>query len=57
MYFFQQIQPPAILGTACRNRHHFTSLNVQILCGGDYRIYDVRSEAPGSQNDSKIFQV
>ena len=38
-----------------RNRKTFLSLNVQIICGHDSRIYDIVSSWPGSAHDSNIF--
>ena len=55
--FYLQCQPPARLANACRNRHDFTSLNVMIVADAEYKILDIRSEAPGSMHDTKVFQV
>jgi hypothetical protein len=38
-----------------RCRKGFYSLNVQLICGPDYRIYNVVARWPGSTHDSRIF--
>lgn len=39
-----------------RNRKHFHSLNVQVVCDADQRIMSVRPGNPGSFHDSRILQ-
>jgi hypothetical protein len=38
-----------------RNRKGFLSLNVQVVAGANYKIYDIVARWPGSTHDSRIF--
>ena len=47
-------EPPVTVKEDYINRHHYCSLNVQIVGGKSYRIYSVISSHPGSNNDMKV---
>ncbi|XP_075057893.1 transcription termination factor 4, mitochondrial isoform X1 [Mixophyes fleayi] len=50
------ISPPSEMEQRYRNRKHYHSINVQIVCASDMRILDVVSQFPGSTHDSSVLK-
>ncbi|XP_063771829.1 transcription termination factor 4, mitochondrial isoform X1 [Pseudophryne corroboree] len=48
------ISPPSEMEQRYRNRKHYHSINVQLVCDSDMRILDVVSQFPGSTDDSSV---
>ncbi|XP_066454588.1 transcription termination factor 4, mitochondrial isoform X1 [Eleutherodactylus coqui] len=50
------ISPPSEMEQMYRNKKHYHSINVQIICDADMRILDVVSQFPGSTHDSSVLK-
>ncbi|XP_071999325.1 transcription termination factor 4, mitochondrial isoform X1 [Engystomops pustulosus] len=50
------ISPPSEMEQMYRNKKHYHSINVQIICDADMRILDVVSQCPGSTHDSSVLK-
>lgn len=50
------ISPPSEMEQMYRNKKHYHSINVQIICDSDMRILDVVSRFPGSTHDSTVLK-
>ncbi|XP_069583824.1 transcription termination factor 4, mitochondrial isoform X1 [Ranitomeya imitator] len=50
------ISPPSEMEQMYRNKKHYHSINVQVICDSDTRILDVVSQCPGSTHDSSVLK-